>query len=90
MHQGIEPIKERKKDNFRCVVYVCMTPRSLCNNSNLNKKISAFNNLRMTTHWPHKVKLFSKLPQTYGKPIIDVPNLSPPILTDLGKKLVGF
>jgi len=23
----------------------------------------------MTSHWPHKPKLFPKVPQTYGKPI---------------------
>ena len=46
--------------------------------------------MRMTTHWPHKVKLFGKKPQTYGKELPDVSQLDKPKLTELGKKLAGF
>jgi len=35
----------------------------------LDKRVDIFNELRMTSHWPHKPKLFPKVPQTYGKPI---------------------
>jgi hypothetical protein len=30
----------------------------------------------MTSHWPHKVKLFPKYPQTYGKQIKDIANIT--------------
>ena len=44
-----------------------MTPRNLANKKELDKRKKAFNELRMTSHWPHKVRLFPKTPQTYGK-----------------------
>ena len=44
----------------------------------------------MTRHWPHKIKLFPKLPRTYGRELPPV-NISPtPNLTPLGRKLSGF
>ena len=67
-----------------------MTPRSLSDNKNILKKQKAFNEMRMTSHWPHKIKLFPKLPRTYGNPMPNVPSLDPPVLTELGKKLAGF
>jgi len=89
-HQGVEPRKERKEQNFRGIVYVCMTPKSWSDERNILKKQKAFNEMRMTTHWPHKVKLFGKKPQTYGKELPDVSQLDKPKLTELGKKLAGF
>jgi hypothetical protein len=67
-----------------------MTPRKLCSVANLKKKQKAFNELRMTTHWPHKPKLFGKKPQTYGKEFKQPEKLQPPVLTELGKRLAGF
>ena len=90
IHQGIEPIKERLNENFRSVVYVCMTPRSFSNEKQLEKKRKAFNDMRMTSHWPHKIKLFSKNPRTYGNELPDIPDLPLPTLTEFGKKLAGF
>lgn len=89
-HQGVEPREERENPNFRCVIYVCMTPRSLSDSKNILKKQKAFNEMRMTSHWPHKIKLFPKLPRTYGNPLPNVPSLDAPVLTELGKKLAGF
>jgi ectoine hydroxylase-related dioxygenase (phytanoyl-CoA dioxygenase family) len=89
-HQGIEPRKTREKQNFRGIVYVCMTPRKWSDDKNLLKKQKAFNEMRLTTHWPHKVKLFPKNPRTYGKDIENIGELDNPILSNLGKKLAGF
>lgn len=89
-HQGIEPRKKRQDANYRCVVYVCMTPKSWSDSKNILKKQKAFNEMRMTSHWPHKIKLFPKNPRTYGNPLPNVPQLDPPVLTELGKKLAGF
>lgn len=69
---------------------MCYEPRSHCTEKNLIKKQKAFENMRMTTHWPCKVKLFPVNPRTYGGPIYDVKKLPIPILSDLGKKLAGF
>lgn len=90
IHCGTEPLRSRKEKNLRNVVYICMTPRSLATEANLKKKRKALNDLRMTTHWPHKPKLFPKNPRTYGGPLPDVTDVPKPHLTDLGKNISGF
>jgi len=90
MHQGVEPIQTRKYPNFRTVVYVCMTPRNLASTYQIKKKQKAFIDKRMTSHWPHHIKLFPKNPHTYGKSVPSIPVLPDPNLTNLGKKLSGF
>jgi hypothetical protein len=90
IHCGTEPIKKRNESNLRNVVYVCMTPRSKASEANLRKKRKAFNELRMTSHWPHKPKLFPKNPRTYGGPLPNITEIEKPILTELGKRIAGF
>jgi hypothetical protein len=90
IHCGQESQKDREKENIRLVVYVCMTPRKLANEANIIKKQNAFNDMRTTSHWPHKIKLFPKEPRTYGGDMPNVNLLDKPVLTDLGMKLAGF
>ena len=90
VHQGIESKKGRRKMNIREVIYVCYTPRSRANEKILKKKRKAFEDKRMTTHWPCKVTLFPKNPRTYGKSIPEIVQIPPPNLTNIGKKLAGF
>lgn len=90
IHCGAEPLKGRAAPNFRSVVYLCYTPRKLASAANLKKKQKAFNEGRMTTHWPHKVKLFPKTPRTYGKDLPEISEYKKPELSELGKKLAGF
>ena len=54
------------------------------------KKQQAFEELRMTSHWPHKPKLNPIEPHTYGNPIPNTVGFTHPELTDLGAKLAGF
>ena len=77
LHYG-NPVQKSATDNFnyRCVVYICMTPRSLAKTKDLEKRKKHFNELRMTSHWPHKPKLFPKTPQTYGKKIKDIATIT--------------
>jgi hypothetical protein len=77
LHYG-NPVQKMASDdfNYRCVVYVCMTPRSLAKSKDLEKRKKHFNELRMTSHWPHKPKLFPKTPQTYGKVIKDIADIT--------------
>lgn len=77
LHYG-NPVQKIASDdfNYRCVVYVCMTPRSLAKSKDLEKRKKHFNDLRMTSHWPHKPKLFPKTPQTYGKVIKDIADIT--------------
>lgn len=56
----------------------------------MQKKQKAFEELRTTSHWPHKIKLFPKQPRTYGRDYEIVTEIQPPVLTDIGKKLAGF
>ena len=71
VHYG-NPVEKVDNFNYRCVVYVCMVPRNFATKKQLEKRKLAFVNGRMTTHYPHKVKLFPKNPQTYGKPILNI------------------
>lgn len=88
IHSGIQPLRERHQAKIRCVGYVCYTPRNLATEKDIKKHIEAFNDLRMTSHWPHKPRLFPKLPRTYGGPLPDVVDIPPPILTEMGKTLL--
>ena len=90
IHCGSEAIKTREVPNLRNVAYVCYEPRTRCDEKMLKKKREAFNNMRMTSHWPCKVKLFPKMPRTYGGPIYDINELPKPILSELGMRLAGF
>ena len=90
IHCGTEAVRMREKPNLRNVVYVCMTPRAKATEANLRKKRKAFNEIRMTSHWPHKPKLFPKNPRTYGGPLPNVTEIEKPELTELGKRIAGF
>jgi hypothetical protein len=90
IHCGQEPLKERGAPNFRCIVYLCYTPRDWATVDALTKKREYFRDLRMTTHWPHKIKVFSVNPRTYGKSLPSTTALPKPVLTELGKSLAGF
>lgn len=89
IHQGVEPQRGRSKINIRCAPYVCMTPATLASKSQIKKRIKYFEERRTCNHWPHKIKVFGKLPRTYGLP---VPNVEEDalIITDLMKQLVGY
>lgn len=76
LHYG-NPVQKTASDNYnyRCVVYICMTPRTLASSKDLEKRKKIFEDLRMTSHWPHKPRLFPKVPQTYGKKILDIADI---------------
>jgi hypothetical protein len=90
IHCGVEPRKGREMQNFRCVVYLCYMPRSLSTDKEIKKKIKAFEEMRMTSHWPCKVKLFPKMPRTYGAVVKEVVELNPPEINEIGRRLVGY
>lgn len=90
IHCGIEANKARSVPNIRAVIYLCYMPRSQCNEANLKKKQKAFNELRTTSHYPCKIKLFSKSPRTYGNPLPAITQIEAPNLTELGMRLAGF
>lgn len=64
LHYGAHPIKGRSTHNFRCVAYICYSPRSLATKEALDIKLEALTIrskngfLRTTNHFPHRPKLF--------------------------------
>lgn len=46
--------------------------------------------MRMTTHWPCKVKLFGKMPQTYGAEVPEITSLPRPEVNEFGRRLAGY
>ena len=67
-----------------------MLPREGVSSSILKKKQNALTNLRLTSHWPNKCKLFPKTPRTYGNAMPEIEQLPPPKLSKLGLRLSGF
>ena len=90
IHCGQEAMKERVKPNFRCIAYLCYTPREWAKKAVFKKKQKAFDEMRTTNHWPHKPILFPKKPRTFGKAIAPIAQIEPPVVTALGRKLAGF
>ena len=84
IHFGVEPVKDRPIPNFRCVAYLCYSPRKLAPQKNIEKKRKAFEEMRMTTHWPCNVKLFPKTPRTWGAEVLEMTTLPPPRVSALG------
>ena len=90
IHCGKEPEITRIQPNYRCVVYVCYTPRYMASDNIINKKINAWKNLRTTSHYPHKPKLFDVYPRTWGKPIPNIVQIPRPQINDLAYRLIGY
>jgi ectoine hydroxylase-related dioxygenase (phytanoyl-CoA dioxygenase family) len=90
IHCGIEPDISRINPNYRCVVYVCYTPRELASDSILEKKIKAWEDLRTTSHYPHKPKLFPLYPNTWNKPRPNIVQIPRPQINDLAYRLIGY
>lgn len=68
-HSAIEPLWTTVNPRERCVVYVCYQPRAFISESALKRKVGAFDNFRMTTHWPaSRIEQFPEKPWTRGKP----------------------
>lgn len=64
-HCGMRPLAGTQAVP-RNVVYVSMTPQNWCTLNVLRKRQEFFLQKRMTTHTPHRPKLFAKIPRTYG------------------------
>jgi hypothetical protein len=90
IHCGSEPLRARPNQHWRCVIYVCMTPRELCDEENMKLRKKAFLEQCTTSHWPHRVKIFPTL--AVGRFVTHDPrinlHLEYPILSELGKELL--
>lgn len=94
VHQGILCSQDRGKPNIRAVVYICMTPRHKASEKQLRKKQTAFEQMRMTTHWPHQISRFPAYPkpsETLNKQVnLVTESTQKLILSEIGYKLAGF
>lgn len=70
-HCAVTPRKESNRR--RLAVYTCYAPKEWATETQLKKKINAFNDMRATSHWPLQSILFQK-PQTYGDESKDLSN----------------
>lgn len=90
IHCGTEAVRGRAEPGVRNVVYVCYQPRAMASERQLAKKRAAFEQQRLTSHWPCKVKLFPKMPRTYGEAVLPMTELPAPRLNALGLRLAGM
>ena len=69
-HSARPPEADADETRERCVVYVCYQPRSMIEPGALKRKVKAFDEFRMTTHWPaSRIEQFPATWRTWGKPI---------------------
>jgi hypothetical protein len=90
VHSGCNPIVGREHPSWRCVVYVCMMPRSSCTDKALARRVDIWRKGRMTGHYAADPHMFPATPRTYGKETKQVSVLARAELTRLGKRLVGL
>ena len=83
-------MKGRQNQTMRIVSYLCYLPKQMSSKKNNKKRIEAYTNLRTTTHWVDNVKMFAKMPRTYGAQLEPITEIIPPILSNLGMSLVGL
>ena len=89
IHFGLPAQPARADLNFRCVVYICMLPRSVSNEKEIEKKKRAFEQMMTTSHWPNKITTFST-GNFLSNPKNPVQPMQRPELNSLGYKLAGF
>lgn len=96
LHYGSAPLQGRLKSNYRAIIYVCYTPRTLISESDRKRKIEIFMKRgnkgykRTTSHWPHKPKMFPEVPRTYGNPIPKIRQLPDPIIDQKFMRMIGY
>jgi ectoine hydroxylase-related dioxygenase (phytanoyl-CoA dioxygenase family) len=93
VHWAARPNKNA--EHCRMAVYLCYVPRSKATKKSLEKRKTAFEKRRMTSHWPAQPKLFPEKPRTYGndevlKKFTDRPTLTKEQETPQILKLVGY
>ncbi|CAM9177576.1 unnamed protein product [Ectocarpus sp. 13 AM-2016] len=68
IHSNTNPVKGRNNPGrFRYTLFVCMIPRSHLSIECAEKRRNAFQENRTASHWPARMTLFGKNPNTYGK-----------------------
>ncbi|XP_050412348.2 uncharacterized protein LOC126827159 [Patella vulgata] len=83
IHANARPLSGRPcKDRWRFVVFVCMAPKSWSSYQSLQTKKEAYENMRMTTHWPsNDIGLMSErlpddIPDENPEPLKELPEIA--------------
>jgi len=76
--------EKKKKEFVRLVSYVCMTPKSKANESTIQKRKLAYENLVTSTHIPHEYYVAS------SPDVSDAQKQKLDKLSDIGKSLIGI
>ena len=84
VHCGMGVLRDRKNANFRCINYLSYMPRSTATESIIAKRIIGFENIQTSNHYANRATFF---PSHINKFITTIDK---PILTGLGKRLVGY
>ena len=58
LHCNVAAEIPRDNPRWRYVIYICMTPRAWADRDTLRARVDAFKKRRMTSHWPHQLRLF--------------------------------
>jgi len=91
VHCGSKPLKNRSNNNTRCISYVSYSPKNRITDQKLKEKIIAFEALYTSNHYAHNPIYFPTLPNGHdGTTDEYVVPINPPILTNLGRSLVGY
>jgi len=93
VHWAARPAKSQ--EHCRMAVYLCYVPRNKADKKAIEKKRKAFDERRMTSHWPAQPRLFPKQPRTYGNAEIlekftDRSTITKEEETQLIRKLAGY
>ena len=88
LHCGSEPYKGRQNAHLRNVCYVCFKPKLFSSVTNNKKRKRYFDEQRATRHSPANTTVFPKMPHTFGKPVLEMAPIDPPVITEFGHKLI--
>ena len=92
IHANSRPVQGREHPGrWRYVVFVCMTPAAWADEESLRQKKYAYENLKMTTHWPSDdIGFFSDELPSYAAKTVKIPQELPAIAqTPEAKRLAG-
>ncbi len=98
IHTARGPLKGRNfiltssppTSGIRTVFYICMAPRSRCTPNTLKKRVKIFENGRMTYHHPYRVRQTQHHRYSHRNEHGEIEIPPPPLLTPLGRRLVGY
>lgn len=95
-HCGAKPLRNRPAINYRAVVYVCYTPRSLISEKDRRRKVEIFEKRgnkgykRVTNHWPHRPVMFSEVPYIRDGSKPNILPLPDPVIDPKYRYLIGY